>query len=151
MSKNVDQDLIYASKLIAKISTSLLAGSSLYMSLVEHPAKMEAGIKVATTLFEPCYRKSSLLSIVLASTGFLGALSSYAIEADKKWLAAGLLTFSVIPFKYLVMSSTTKSLMAPSIEQNPDKAELLFEKWNRLNMLKSIICLSSMLIMEIYS
>lgn len=150
MSKPIDADLLYISRLVAKVSTALFAGSAIYKNVVEYPAEMECGTKTAIALFEPCYRKSSMLTLVLASTGFLGAMSSYAIEPNTKWLAAGLLVFSAIPFNYLIMSSTTSSLLKPGVDKDSEKAELLLEKWNRMSIFKTLLGLSSMLIMEMY-
>jgi hypothetical protein len=41
---------------VAVLTCSVFAGAALYISLVEHPARMQWGIELAATQFAPSYR-----------------------------------------------------------------------------------------------
>jgi len=64
---------------VAVLSCSLFAGASVYINLVEHPARMECGVEIAATEFAPSYRRATIMQ---ASSAALGLLSSVAA-----WLA----------------------------------------------------------------
>jgi hypothetical protein len=46
---------------IAVLSCSLFAGASVYINLVEHPARMECGVEIAATEFAPSYRRATIM------------------------------------------------------------------------------------------
>jgi len=41
---------------VAVLACSLFAGAAVYISLVEHPARMECGLEIAATELAPSYR-----------------------------------------------------------------------------------------------
>ena len=56
-------------ELLAILCCALFAGASLYISFVEHPARMECGASVAAALFPPSYRRASKMQATLAVLG----------------------------------------------------------------------------------
>jgi hypothetical protein len=46
-------DLPSLAKILAVVSCGLFSGASLYVTLVEHPARMECGTQLAVTQFGP--------------------------------------------------------------------------------------------------
>jgi hypothetical protein len=46
---------------VAVLSCSLFAGAYVYINLVEHPARMECGVEIATTEFAPSYRRATVM------------------------------------------------------------------------------------------
>ena len=45
-------------ELIALLCTGLFAGAAVYITLVEHPARLECGPAVALAEFRPSYRRA---------------------------------------------------------------------------------------------
>jgi hypothetical protein len=43
---------------IAVLAATLFTGAAIYISLAEHPARMECGTAVAATVFGPSYRRA---------------------------------------------------------------------------------------------
>ena len=41
---------------VAVLACGLFAGAAVYISLVEHPARMQCGVEIAATEFVPSYR-----------------------------------------------------------------------------------------------
>jgi hypothetical protein len=45
-------------ELVATFSAGLFAGAAMYVTLVEHPARLECGTELAVTEFGPSYRRA---------------------------------------------------------------------------------------------
>ena len=53
------------------LSAGLFAGAAAYVTFVEHPARMQCGIRLAATEFAPSYKRATLMQAPLAAIGFL--------------------------------------------------------------------------------
>ncbi len=54
---------------IAVLAGGLFTGAAVYISLVEHPARMECGVELAATEFAPSYRRAMVMQVSLAAVG----------------------------------------------------------------------------------
>ncbi len=133
-------------ELLATLSSGLFAGASLYINLVEHPARMQAGTHVALAEFAPSYRRATVTQVSLASLGFLSALVAWRLRSDARWLVGGGLLVSVIPFTALAILPTNKQLLDPATANDPDLAEGLLKRWGRLHAVRSILSLTALLL-----
>jgi uncharacterized membrane protein len=130
----------------ALFCTSLFAGAALYITLVEHPARMECGTTLAATEFGPSYRKGAILQASLALLGFLSSLIAWIAGAPSLWLIAGLLLFLVVPFSLLVVFPTNKKLADPSLDRSSATAYQLLTRWGRLHAVRTVLSLIALLI-----
>jgi hypothetical protein len=101
-------------ELLATLSSGLFAGASIYINMVEHPARMEAGTNLALTEFAPSYHRATVTQVSLASAGFLSALVAWRVGSDTRWLIGGGLLVSVIPFTAVAILPTNKKLLDPA-------------------------------------
>ena len=101
-------------ELLATLSAGLFAGASVYINLVEHPARVQAGTHVALAEFAPSYHRATVTQVSLASLGFLSALVAWRLRSDARWLVGGGLLVSVIPFTALAILPTNKQLLDPA-------------------------------------
>jgi hypothetical protein len=62
--------------LLAVLCAGLFAGAAVYISLVEHPARMSCGTRLAVTEFAPSYRRATLLQASLAAVGSLSGIAA---------------------------------------------------------------------------
>src|SRR3712207_8112811 len=53
--------------LIATLSSGLFAGAAVYINLVEHPARMQTGIRSALAEFAPSYHRATVTQVSLRS------------------------------------------------------------------------------------
>jgi uncharacterized membrane protein len=134
-------------ELIATLSSGLFAGAAVYINLVEHPARMEAGTKLALTEFAPSYHRATVTQVSLASMGFLSALVAWRLRSDSRWLIGGGLLVSVIPFTALAILPTNKQLLNPETAKDLDLAEKLLTRWGRLHAVRSVLSLASLLLL----
>ena len=133
-------------ELIATLSSGLFAGASVYINLVEHPARMETGIRPALAEFAPSYKRATVTQVSLAVAGFLGALAAWRSRSDASWLLGGGLLVAVIPFTALVILPTNKKLLDPATADDPALAERLLTRWGRLHAVRSVLSLASLLL-----
>jgi uncharacterized membrane protein len=132
-------------ELIATLSSGLFTGASIYINLVEHPARMQTGIRPALAEFAPSYHRATVTQVSLAVAGFLSALIAWRFRYDVRWLIGGGLLVSVVPFTALVILPTNKRLLDPATANDLDLAEKLLTRWGRLHAVRSVLSLASLL------
>jgi uncharacterized membrane protein len=132
-------------ELIATLSSGLFTGASIYINLVEHPARMQTGIRPALAEFAPSYHRATVTQVSLAVAGFLSALIAWRFRSDVRWLIGGGLLVSVVPFTALVILPTNKRLLDPATANDLDLAERLLTRWGRLHAVRSVLSLASLL------
>ena len=132
-------------ELIATLSSGLFTGASIYINLVEHPARMQTGIRPALAEFAPSYHRATVTQVSLAVVGFLSALIAWRFRSDVRWLIGGGLLVSVVPFRALVILPTNKRLLDPATANDLDLAEKLLTRWGRLHAVRSVLSLASLL------
>jgi hypothetical protein len=127
------------------ISSGLFAGAAVYINLVEHPARMQTGIRPSLAEFAPSYKRTTVTQVSLAVAGFLSALVAWRSRFDARWLVGGGLLVSVIPFTAVVILPTNKKLLDPETANDLNLAEKLLTRWGRLHAVRSVLSLASLL------
>jgi hypothetical protein len=72
---------------IAVLSCSLFTGAAVYITFIEHPARMQCGVELAATEFAPSYRRATVMQATCAAVGLLASLRSLARRG--RFLVAG--------------------------------------------------------------
>jgi Domain of unknown function (DUF1772) len=124
-------------ELLATLCAGLFAGAAIYISLVEHPARLECGTELAATEFGPSYRRATKMQVPLAAVGFLAALADWLADRDLLALIGGVLLGAVIPFTLLVILPTNQRLLEPSLPRGSGEAARLLQRWGRLHAVRS--------------
>jgi uncharacterized membrane protein len=132
-------------ELIAALSSGLFTGASVYINLVEHPARMQTGIRPALAEFAPSYKRATVTQVSLAVAGFLSALAAWRSTTDVRWLIGGGLLVSVVPFTATAILPTNKKLLDPETANDLELAEKLLTRWGRLHAVRSVLSLASLL------
>ena len=65
-------------QLIAAFCSGTFAGAALYISAVEHPARLECGTPLALREFVPSYRRATVMQASLAAVGCLAAAAAWS-------------------------------------------------------------------------
>ena len=131
---------------LTTLCCSLFAGAALYVSLVEHPARMECGTQVAVTEFSPSYRRAAVMQALLAVLGFLFSLIAWLQGSDFRWLVGGVLFISVVPFTLIVIMPTNKALMDASLDKTSPQARQLLTRWARLHAVRTVVSLLTLVL-----
>ncbi len=131
---------------IATLASGLFTGAAIYINLVEHPARMQAGTELALTEFAPSYHRATVTQVSLATVGFLSSVIAWSAGADARWLLGGGLLVAVIPFTAVVILPTNKQLLDPATGRDQALAEQLLRRWGRLHAVRSLASLASFLL-----
>jgi uncharacterized membrane protein len=135
--------MILAVEFLATFCTGLFAGAALYITVVEHPARMECGTALAVTEFDPSYRRATVMQASLAILGFLAAMVSFAFTSNYAWLLGGIGIVAVVPFTLIVILPTNKKLLDPSLNRNSEAARQLLVQWGRLHAVRTVLSLAA--------
>src|SRR5262245_8543767 len=126
-------------ELIATLCAGLFAGAAIYITFVEHPARLECGIVVAVTEFAPSYRRATVMQASLAAAGFIAAAVAWVQGRGAVVLVAGVMLGLVIPFTLLVILPTNTRLLDPALERGSGEAAALLVRWGRLHAVRSLL------------
>ena len=124
---------------IAILACAQFAGAAIYISFVEHPARMECGVEVAAKEFAPSYQRATLMQATCAALGLLSSIAAWLAGASFSWLIAGVLLGSVIPFTLVVILPTNKRLLSPTLDKQSLEAQRLLARWGRLHAVRSAL------------
>jgi hypothetical protein len=124
---------------IAVLACALFTGAAVYITFVEHPARMQCGTEVAATEFAPSYRRATVVQATCAAVGLLSSVAAWLAGATVWWLIAGVLLGGVIPFTLIVILPTNKRLLDPALDKRSAEAEQLLSRWGRLHAVRSVL------------
>jgi hypothetical protein len=129
----------HIAEFIAVVTCAVFAGAAVYISLVEHPARMECGVEIAATEFPPSYRRAAIMQASMAALGLASSIVAWLVGATFWWLVAGILLGSVIPFTLLVIFPTNKQLLSPALDRRSPQTGHLLARWGRLHAVRSVL------------
>ncbi len=133
-------------KALATLCAGLFAGAAVYVSAVEHPARVLCGTRLAMTEFAPSYKRATLMQTSLAALGTLGGIATWLMGAPAPWLVGGLLLGAVAPFTLLVIVPTNNQLLDSSLDKESELARQLLRRWGELHAVRSCLSLASLLV-----
>jgi Domain of unknown function (DUF1772) len=139
--------LQFALEFAATLATAIFAGASLYISLVEHPARMECGTAVAAVEFGPSYRRATIMQASLAVCAFLTAASAWWLTSRLIWLVGGILVGAVVPFTLMAILPTNRKLLDRALDNTSDSTLRLLTKWGRLHAVRTGLSLTALIVL----
>jgi hypothetical protein len=125
--------------IVATLCSGLFAGAAIYITAVEHPARLSCGTEVALRDFAPSYRRATVMQAPLALAGCVTGLWA-AWARDDLWLALGaVLLGAVVPFTLVVILPTNHQLLDPALDPHSHEATKLLNRWGRLHATRTIM------------
>ena len=137
-------------ELVALLCTGLFAGAAIYVSLVEHPARLECGVGPAIAEFGPSYRRAAVMQASLAAVGSLAGGVAWSRGSPTTVLAAALLLGAAIPFTLIVIRPTNQRLLDPRLDRDSPEAAALLVRWGRLHAGRSALSSVAFLLLALY-
>jgi hypothetical protein len=120
----------------ALLSAAMFAGGAVYVSVVEHPARLRAGIAAALAEFRPSYRRAAPWQAAMAAVSLLAGLGLAVITVTWTWALGGAMVGAVIPFTLIAIMPTTRRLLGGPSLAEAEAARLLL-RWGRLHWIRS--------------
>jgi|SRR5208337_1242999 len=124
---------------VTVLSCALFNGAAVYITLVEHPARMQCGVEIAATEFVPSYRRATVMQATCAAVGLVSSLTAWLAGAGFSWLIAGVLLGLVIPFTLIAILPINKRLLSPTLDRRSAEAERLLARWAKLHAVRSML------------
>ncbi len=128
-----------SAQLIATLAAGLWAGASSYISVVEHPAKLQVGIEFATEYFRPMARRAAPTMIVMALIAAVAGFVAWAVGEGLIWLIGGALMAAMLPMTAIFIVPTNRQLISVKASQSRDEAAVLLTRWGRLHAIRSLL------------
>jgi Anthrone oxygenase len=128
---------------VAAGAAALFAGGALYVSLVEHPARILTGPPMAVAQFRTSYPRGARLQGGLAALGTLAAVGAWLAGARIAWLGSGALLGLVVPYTLVVILPTNKRLMDRALAPDSPEARALLRRWTALHAVRTVLGLAA--------
>ena len=133
--------MLVAFQFLAVLSCILFAGAAIYITFVEHPARMGCDTKTAATVWMPSYKKATHMQAPLAVISFLGGVAVWLLGGGLAWMLGAALIGLVVPFTFIAVMPTNNQLLAPGRDLSSVETRSLLEKWGRLHAVRSALSL----------
>lgn len=125
----------------ALLSSGLFCGVALYVSLIEHPMRMQAMGEMVVKAFVFSYKRAAPLQASLALIASVAGFLLWQKAGDMKWLVgAGCFAFIILYTFVAIMPTNRKLLASPAPKFH--QAHPLLVKWGRLHWLRTILSLA---------
>lgn len=143
--------MLEVAQFIATFCCTIFAGAAVYINLVEHPARMGCDTKTAATVWDPSYKRATVMQAPLAILSFFAGVSAWLLGGGTLWLVGAVLIGLVVPFTFIVIMPTNHQLLAPGRDLASDETRALLQKWGRLHGVRSALSLvaSVMFVVEL--
>ncbi len=131
---------------IAVLSGAIFTGAAIYINLVEHPARLSCGTKIAATVWTPSYKRATIMQASLAIISFSSGVSAWFSGGGILWLLGAVLIGLVVPFTFIAIMPTNHKLLEEGRDLSSDETRMLLEKWGRLHAVRSMLSLAALIV-----
>lgn len=135
--------MVQGLELVAVLACTFFAGAALYITLVEHPARLSCGTELAATEFGPSYKRAAVMQATLALVATLAGLIRWVQDGGPAWLYGALVIFAVVPFTLIAIRPTNNRLLDPGRDRRSPDTRALLEQWGRLHAVRTVLSLSA--------
>jgi hypothetical protein len=124
---------------LALLATGIFAGAAVYVSLVEHPARVSCGVSIALSQWRPSYRRATMMQASLAVIGTALALIAWKGADVRAWLYGALCLGTNIPYTLLVMMPVNSRLSDDHLDPGSEEAKTLLDRWAKLHAFRCFL------------
>jgi hypothetical protein len=126
-------------EVVALLACTLFTGAAVYISAVEHPARLSCGVEAAVAEWAPSYKRATIMQVPLALIAGLFGLLRAAQGGGWLWLLAAMLILAVIPFTLVAIRPTNNRLLDPRRDRRSDETLRLLKAWGRLHAVRGAL------------
>ena len=123
----------------ALVFATLFAGGALYISLVEHPARLGLADGPLLAQWQPSYKRALPIQSGLAIAGGVAGLIVGYLSADWRWFAGSILLLANWPFTLLAIMPVNKRLMAMQEREAGAQSRVMLMQWGKLHNVRSAL------------
>ena len=122
----------------AMITASTFTAWALYITLVEHPARLDSGAAAGRAQFRPSYRRAAPWQASFAVLAFVAGLLAAALTARWEWLIGALALGSVVPLTLALIQPLNRRLLGADA-LGDDEVLGLLRAWGRLHAVRTAL------------
>jgi hypothetical protein len=125
--------------LLALVIAAVFAGAAIYISVAEHPARLNLPVDALLAQWKPSYKRGFSMQASLAVLGSVAGALAWWKTGEGLWLAGAIVLVANWPFTLLVIMPTNLRLMAIAPEAADPVTRSLLERWGRLHAVRSAL------------
>jgi uncharacterized membrane protein len=125
--------------ILALISATTFASVALYITFVEHPARMILDDTSALAQWKPSYDRALPAQASLAILGGLAAAITWYQSTEWQWLAGSIVLLANWPYTLLVIMPINKRLKAIKPTITNAQCRPLLRRWGSLHGVRSAL------------
>jgi hypothetical protein len=123
---------------VAVISAIMFTTWALYITVVEHPARLESGSGPGRAQFQASYRRAAPWQASFALLACLSGMATAYLSGRWPWLLGAVVIGAVVPFTLITIRPTTQLLLGATPLQDTE-TRLLLERWGRLHTVRTLL------------
>jgi hypothetical protein len=128
---------------LATFSAAIFAGAALYISVVEHPARMRLDTSLAAAQWAPSYRRATWMQAPLALVSFLAGLMASWLGGGVQWAIGAFLIGSVVPFTLIGIMPTNHKLLEPGRDLGSAETRALLHRWAQMHAVRTALSIAA--------
>ena len=132
--------------LAALLSATLFAAVALYISLVEHPARLALDDGPLLAQWQPSYKRALPIQAGLAIAGGLSGVAAWYSSAEWQWLVGSIVLLANWPFTLIVIMPVNKRLLTMQRQEAGPESRRMLLQWGRLHDVRSALGTLAMLL-----
>lgn len=125
--------------LLALLSAALFTGAAIYVSLVEHPARLELSPGALLRQWRPSYQRGAAMQGSLAMIGGVLGLIAWWSGSDWRLLIGSLLLLANWPYTIFVIMPVNNTLKAIREGEANEETRDLLRQWGKLHGVRSVL------------
>jgi hypothetical protein len=129
--------------LVAVLCAALFAGAALYINVAEQPARLTLDTRSAVAQWAPSYLRATWMQAPLAVVGLVCGVAVWMMSGAAGWLVAAVLIGLVVPFTFVGIMPTNKSLLLRGRDLDSPDTRALLERWGRLHAVRTALSLAA--------
>jgi hypothetical protein len=132
-----------AVEFVAIVACAMYSGAAVYVTLVEHPARLACATEMAWAQWTQSVRRTpryAALTLVAATAGLVqGRLTIGCL-----WTYGSIILLAVVPFTVIAMLPTQRRLTAPTWDPASVETRAMLEQWGRRHAVRGWLGLAAL-------
>jgi hypothetical protein len=124
---------------LALVVAAAFAGTAIYVSACEHPARLKLDDRAMLTQWKPSYKHGAAMQASLSMVGTILGLIALWQSKNLLWLAGSVSLIAPWPFTLFVIKPTNNALLATDPQRAGPAIRALIEKWGRLHAVRTAL------------
>ena len=133
-------------EVVAILACTLFTGAAVYITAVEHPARLSCGVEAALAEWATSYKRATIMQVPLALTAGLFGIVRATQGGGPLWLWAAVLILAVVPFTLLAIRPTNNRLLDRRRDRGSAESLRLLKAWGHLHAVRGALSVTASLL-----